>query len=47
MCIRDRSKNFTSRSTISELAEVQKADPNYTNYNHTNQSNIARNYRCV
>ena len=39
-----KSKNFTSRSTISELAEVQKADPNYTNYNHTNQSNIDRNY---
>ena len=39
-----KSKNFTSRRTITEPAEVQKADPNYTNYNHTNQSNIDRNY---
>ena len=42
--VQDLNLKSSSRSTISELAEVQKADPNYTNYNHTNQSNIDRNY---
>mgnify|MGYP002802653808 CR=1 FL=1 len=34
----------TSRGSESELAEVQKSAPNYTNYNHTNQSNIDMSY---
>ena len=34
----------TSRGSESELAEVHKADPIYTNYNQTNQSYIDMSY---
>ena len=38
------SKDYTSRSTIAEPAEVQNAAPNYTNYNQTNQNNTDPSY---
>lgn len=42
----DRKKftMHTSRSSEDELAEVHKADPIYTNYNHTNQSYTDMSY---
>ena len=39
-----KSENRTSRSPEIEPQEVGESNPNYTNYNHTNQSNIDRNY---
>lgn len=39
-----KSNMHTSRSSESELAEVHKADPIYTNYNQTNQSYTDMSY---
>ena len=36
-------KNQTSRSSETELAEVQKPDPNYTDYNYTDYSQTENN----
>ena len=38
------SDNQTSRGRKSELQEVGESVPNYTNYNHTNQSNTDMSY---
>lgn len=39
-----KQKNFTSGSKGIEPQEVKKVAPNYTNYNHTDQSNTDLNY---
>lgn len=39
-----RSENLTSRGRKNQLQEVGESDPNYTNYNQTDQSYIDRNH---
>ena len=39
-----KQRNFTSESKETEPQEVKGFAPNYTNYNHTNQSNTDKNY---